>query len=168
MNHVILIGFMGCGKSSVGKALANAMGIPFVDTDGMIEEQAGRKINDIFREDGEEYFRELETSVLKQLLSAQERKVIAVGGGLPVREINREYLKRLGTVVYLLAKVETLTGRLEGDDTRPMLRGGELKKRIETLMDARGELYGKAADVRVETDDKDFEQIVKEIMAYVR
>ena len=70
MNHVILIGFMGCGKSSVGKALANAMGIPFVDTDGMIEEQAGRKINDIFREDGEEYFRELETSVLKQLLSA--------------------------------------------------------------------------------------------------
>ncbi len=168
MNHVILIGFMGCGKSSVGKALANAMGIPFVDTDGMIEEQAGRKINDIFREDGEEYFRELETSVLKQLLSAQERKVIAVGGGLPVREINREYLKRLGTVVYLLAKVETLTGRLEGDDTRPMLRGGELKKRIETLMDARGELYGEAADVRVETDDKDFEQIVKEIMAYVR
>ena len=165
---MILIGFMGCGKSSVGKALANAMGIPFVDTDGMIEEQAGRKINDIFREDGEEYFRELETSVLKQLLSAQERKVIAVGGGLPVREINREYLKRLGTVVYLLAKVETLTGRLEGDDTRPMLRGGELKKRIETLMDARGELYGKAADVRVETDDKDFEQIVKEIMAYVR
>lgn len=168
MNHVILIGFMGCGKSSVGKALANAMGIPFVDTDGMIEEQAGRKINDIFREDGEEYFRELETSVLKQLLSAQERKVIAVGGGLPVREINREYLKRLGTVVYLLAKVETLTGRLEGDDTRPMLRGGELKKRIETLMDARGELYGEAADVCVETDDKDFEQIVKEIMAYVR
>lgn len=168
MNHVILIGFMGCGKSSVGKALANAMGIPFVDTDGMIEEQAGRKINDIFREDGEEYFRELETFVLKQLLSAQERKVIAVGGGLPVREINREYLKRLGTVVYLLAKVETLTGRLEGDDTRPMLRGGELKKRIETLMDARGELYGEAADVRVETDDKDFEQIVKEIMAYVR
>lgn len=168
MNHVILIGFMGCGKSSVGKALANAMGIPFVDTDGMIEEQAGRKINDIFREDGEEYFRELETSVLKQLLSAQERKVIAVGGGLPVREINREYLKRLGTVVYLLAKVETLTRRLEGDDTRPMLRGGELKKRIETLMDARGELYGEAADVRVETDDKDFEQIVKEIMAYVR
>lgn len=168
MNHVILIGFMGCGKSSVGKALADAMGIPFVDTDGMIEEQAGRKINDIFREDGEEYFRELETSVLKQLLSAQERKVIAVGGGLPVREINREYLKRLGTVVYLLAKVETLTGRLEGDDTRPMLRGGELKKRIETLMDARGELYGEAADVRVETDDKDFEQIVKEIMAYVR
>lgn len=168
MNHVILIGFMGCGKSSVGKALADAMGIPFVDTDGMIEEQAGRKINDIFREDGEEYFRELETSVLKQLLSAQERKVIAVGGGLPVREINREYLKRLGTVVYLLAKVETLTGRLEGDDTRPMLRGGELKKRIETLMDARGELYGEAADVCVETDDKDFEQIVKEIMAYVR
>ncbi len=168
MNHVILIGFMGCGKSSVGKALADAMGIPFVDTDGMIEEQAGRKINDIFREDGEEYFRELETSVLKQLLSAQERKVIAVGGGLPVREINREYLKRLGTVVYLLAKVETLTGRLEGDNTRPMLRGGELKKRIETLMDARGELYGEAADVCVETDDKDFEQIVKEIMAYVR
>ena len=168
MNHVILIGFMGCGKSSVGKALADAMGIPFVDTDGMIEEQAGRKINDIFREDGEEYFRELETSVLKQLLSAQERKVIAVGGGLPVREINREYLKRLGTVVYLLAKVETLTVRLEGDNTRPMLRGGELKKRIETLMDARGELYGEAADVCVETDDKDFEQIVKEIMAYVR
>lgn len=166
MNHVILIGFMGCGKSSVGKALADVLHVPFVDTDALIEEQEGRKITDIFRESGEEYFRELETSVLRRLLQAEERQVIAVGGGLPVRPVNQEYLKRLGTVVYLLAQPDTLAARLAGDDTRPMLQGGELKKRIRELMDAREEIYDRAADVRVATDGKDFEEIVKEITRY--
>ncbi len=166
MNHVILIGFMGCGKSSVGKALADALHEQFVDTDVLIEEQEGRKISDIFRESGEEYFRELETLVLRQLLRSEERQIIAVGGGLPVRPVNQKYLKQLGTVVYLMAQPDTLAARLQGDDTRPMLQGGELKRRIRELMDAREEIYDGLADVRVVTDGKDFAEIVKEIARY--
>lgn len=167
MNHVILIGFMGCGKSSVGKALAKKMNIAFVDTDAMIEEQTHRKIKDIFRESGEAYFRELETSALKQLLDTEDRRVIAVGGGLPVRPVNREYLKKLGTTVYLLAKPETLVKRLEGDDTRPLLQGGELRQRIDKLMNEREEIYLSVADMQVTTDDKDIQKIAEEVIRNV-
>lgn len=167
MNHVILIGFMGCGKSSVGKELARKMEVPFVDTDEMVEEQTGRKINDIFRESGEEYFRELETLALKQLLASEGRKVIAVGGGLPVRPENREYLKRLGTTVYLLARPETLAERLENDDTRPLLQGGELMEKIHQLMSDREEIYQSAANLRIATDGKEISEIVLEVEKYV-
>lgn len=83
MNHVILIGFMGCGKSSVGKALAEALLVPFVDTDELIERRDGRLIRDIFRESGEDFFRDLETETLALLLESNERMVIAAGEGFP-------------------------------------------------------------------------------------
>lgn len=167
MNHVILIGFMGCGKSSVGKMLARELSVPFVDTDAWIEEQNGRKISDIFRESGEEYFRELETRALEQLLEDEGRKVIAVGGGLPMRPVNREYLKKLGTTVYLLAQPETLVARLQGDDTRPLLQGGELRQKIRQLMSDREDMYQSAADIRISTDGKKICEITEEIRRYV-
>lgn len=167
MNHVILIGFMGCGKSSVGKELALELDVPFIDTDAMIEKQTGRKISAIFRESGEAYFRDLETLVLKQLMDSGGRKVIAVGGGLPVRPVNREYLKRLGTTVYLLARPETLVERLEGDDTRPLLQGGELRQKIKQLMNDREEIYLAAADIQVATDGKNIYEIVQEVKRHV-
>lgn len=167
MNHVILIGFMGCGKSSVGKMLARELSVPFVDTDAWIEEQNGRKISDIFRESGEEYFRELETRALEQLLENEGRKVIAVGGGLPMRPVNREYLKKLGTTVYLLAQPETLVARLQGDDTRPLLQGGELRQKIRQLMSGREDIYQSAADIRISTDGKKICEITEEIRRYV-
>lgn len=167
MNHVILIGFMGCGKSSVGKMLARELSVPFVDTDAWIEEQNGRKISDIFRESGEEYFRELETRALEQLLEDEGRKVIAVGGGLPMRPVNREYLKKLGTTVYLPAQPETLVARLQGDDTRPLLQGGELRQKILQLMSDREDIYQSAADIRISTDGKKICEITEEIRRYV-
>lgn len=167
MNHVILIGFMGCGKSSVGKELALELDVPFIDTDAMIEKQTGRKISAIFRESGEAYFRDLETLALKQLMDSGGRKVIAVGGGLPVRPVNREYLKRLGTTVYLLARPETLVERLEGDDTRPLLQGGELRQKIKQLMNDREEIYLAAADIQVATDGKNIYEIVQEVKRHV-
>ena len=167
MNHVILIGFMGCGKSSVGKMLARELSVPFVDTDAWIEEQNGRKISDIFRESGEEHFRELETRALEQLLEDEGRKVIAVGGGLPMRPVNREYLKKLGTTVYLLAQPETLVARLQGDDTRPLLQGGELRQKILQLMSDREDIYQSAADIRISTDGKKICEITEEIRRYV-
>ena len=158
---------MGCGKSSVGKMLARELSVPFVDTDAWIEEQNGRKISDIFRESGEEYFRELETRALEQLLEDEGRKVIAVGGGLPMRPVNREYLKKPGTTVYLLAQPETLVARLQGDDTRPLLQGGELRQKILQLMSDREDIYQSAADIRISTDGKKICEITEEIRRYV-
>lgn len=163
MRHTILLGFMGAGKTSIGKKLAKETGIRFVDTDQMIEEQTGRLIRDIFAENGEEFFRNLETELLKQLQNETEPLVIAVGGGLPVREINRRYLKALGKTVYLKAEVDTLVNRLQGDTTRPKLMGGDLREKILSLMAAREEKYLDAADLVYSTDGKSLIQSVKEL-----
>lgn len=163
MNHIILIGFMGAGKTSIGKKLAKSAGLQFADTDELIEEQSGRSISDIFAEDGEEYFRNLETEMLEQLLEKQERMVIAVGGGLPVREKNRKLLKQLGTAVYLKADVETLVNRLQGDTSRPKLQGGDLRGKIVSLMEARESLYKDAAAIEYSTDGKTLDKVVEEL-----
>ncbi len=163
MNHIILIGFMGAGKTSVGKELSKALHAAFLDTDEWIERQQGKTINEIFDAYGESYFRDLETETLRQLQNMRKRCVIAVGGGLPVRPENRRILKELGTVFYLKARPETLTERLGGDATRPKLRGGDLRQKIDELMEARGEIYEDAAAREVETDGKTPEEIVKEI-----
>lgn len=164
MNHIILIGFMGAGKTTIGKKLAEELEITFVDTDEMVEEQTGRKISDIFAEDGESYFRKLETEMLCQLLKREEPCVIAVGGGLPMQPVNRPLLKELGKVVFLEAEVESLVLRLQGDTSRPKLQGGNLRERIKSLMEQRLEVYLEVADAKVATDNQGFEQIVAEII----
>lgn len=164
MNHIILIGFMGAGKTTIGKKLARKLEVQFVDTDEMVETQTGRKISDIFAEDGEAFFRNLETDMLHQLMQREERCVIAVGGGLPMQPVNRSLLKELGKVVFLEADIEALMQRLRGDTSRPNLQGGDLRERIETLMDQRLEVYLETADIRVSTDTQGFSQILQEIV----
>lgn len=164
MNHIILIGFMGAGKTTVGKKLARRLNTDFVDTDDMVEEQTGQKISDIFAEKGEPYFRRLETEMLRKLTKRQERCVIAVGGGLPMQEENRPLLKELGTVVFLEADIETLVYRLRNDTKRPKLQGGSLRERIETLMNQREAVYLETADVRVSTDTQGYGSILNEII----
>ena len=171
MNHIILIGFMGSGKSSVGKKLAKNMKLEFVDTDKMIEEKSHMLISEIFAEYGEEYFRSLETLTLRQLLDCGQRLVISVGGGLPVQPQNREYLKKLGCVVYLKAATHTLTERLKGDKSRPLLAEDpkeSLSEKIERLKSGREEIYKEVADVEITTDNKGFRKIIEEIKRNVR
>ncbi len=163
MNHIILIGFMGSGKTSVGKRLAETLHLSFLDTDEEIEKTSGMKISDIFAKYGEAYFRERETETLKNLLQDTQRKVISVGGGLPVQERNQPYLKQMGTVVFLEASEQTLLERLQGDTTRPMLKGADLRERIHTLMQERKAAYDKTADCHIQTDHKKFEEIIEEI-----
>lgn len=163
MNHIILIGFMGAGKTTIGKRLAETAGMRFADTDQLIEEQAGRAISDIFAREGETYFRDLETRLLYRLQEEEEPAVIAVGGGLPVREKNRELLRKLGTVVYLKAEVETLVNRLSGDTSRPKLQGGDLREKIISLMDAREGFYKDAAGMEYQTDHRTAEEAAEEL-----
>ncbi len=175
---VLLIGFMGSGKTTIGKRLARKMGAEFLDTDEMIVQREGRPITEIFTAEGEGYFRDLETKVLEELLVRDNRCrqennagtfagscVISVGGGLPVREVNRKLMKQLGTVVFLEASTDTLVGRLSGDRTRPMLQGAQsLQERIDSLKTARMDQYLDAAELRVTTDGKNIPAIVFEIM----
>lgn len=156
---IVLIGFMGSGKTTFGKWIAREHGYTFLDTDDMIEEGQQRSINDIFAKEGEEYFRDLETDMIKSLADRNDKVVISVGGGLPVREVNRELMRHVGKVVYLRTTVDELEKRLKGDMKRPLLAGGNVREKIISLMDKREALYLDAADIVVDTTGKRFEQI---------
>ncbi len=156
---IVLIGFMGSGKTTLGKWIAREHGYTFLDTDDMIEEEQQRSINDIFAKEGEEYFRDLETDMIRSLADRDDKVVISVGGGLPVREVNRELMRHVGKVVYLRTTVDELEKRLKGDTKRPLLAGGNVREKIISLMDKREALYLDAADIVVDTTGKRFEQI---------
>lgn len=164
-NNLILIGFMGAGKTSVGEAYAKASGRQLLDTDRLIEAEAGMSISDIFAKQGEPAFRQAETAVLERLLAETEDAVISVGGGLPLLEENRSILKQLGTVVFLRVKPETVLNRLQGDTTRPLLQGEQVEKRVQDLLAYRNPLYMEAAHQVVDVDGKSLEELVTGLLA---
>ncbi len=164
MGNIILIGFMGCGKSSIGKYMSKRRRYKLIDTDLYIEEKEGREIKEIFASDGEETFRQMETDCLRELIRMPDRRlVVAVGGGLPMREVNRELLHKLGTIVYLRTSIDTLENRLKGDNKRPLLQGGELRARIEKLFEQRESTYVALADIIVDTDNCSYAEVFNRI-----
>lgn len=163
MDNIILIGFMGCGKTSIGSKLSFRLHRNFIDTDKQIEKKQGRAISDIFREEGEVFFRQLETECLKDLLGQQNNSIIAVGGGLPLQKENRELLHRLGYLIYLQVTPDTIYKRLRSDTTRPLLQGDNPRDRIAELLNRRSSVYTATADMVMDTDGKEFEQIMDEI-----
>lgn len=167
MNHIVLIGFMGSGKTSVGMHLAEALGLPFMDMDARITEREGIPITEIFKKHGEEYFRTLETRLLSELSKSGQQMVISSGGGMPVQPQNRSYLKSIGTVVFLQTSTDILVKRLQYDKTRPVLQGGDLRERITELKRQRNPIYEQVSDVQVVTDHKSIEEIVQEIKKLV-
>lgn len=162
MKNIILIGFMGAGKTTIGQKLARRLAMDFVDTDQQIEKEQHCTIGKIFRDKGEVQFRRMETELLSRL-SGCEHTVISVGGGLPVRTENHEYLKNIGKTVYLKAEKETLVERLKGGAGRPLLQGGELEHKITELMQKRESIYERVADTVLKTDQKSPGQIVDEL-----
>lgn len=164
---IILTGFMGSGKSSLGVRLSYRMKLPLLDTDKWIEKEQGCSVAEIFSRDGEEAFRKMETRALRALLDMEGVRIISTGGGLPMREENRDLLARLGTVVFLRVRPETVCERLKGDTTRPLLRREDPEGEIRRLLAARNPLYEEAAMVTVDVDGKDYEQIMEEILRQV-
>lgn len=122
---LFLIGYMGCGKSSLGRKVARRLGVRFVDTDSVIEEREGASISDIFQYEGEEYFRRLERSVIDEVADDTADVVVSTGGGLPVWKDNMETMNRVGTTVYIRRSAEQIASRLSpyGRQKRPKLRG---------------------------------------------
>lgn len=162
-SNIVLIGFMGCGKSSVGKCFAEQYGFSFVDTDQLIEERMGCTVSEIFAAKGEPYFRDLETEVLQELVRTAKRQVIATGGGMPVRMKNQKLLRKLGMVVYLSVTPETVLARLAGDTTRPLLQKASREEEIRHLLTERKFVYQMTAHKVIAVDGKTVREIVGEI-----
>jgi shikimate dehydrogenase len=165
-NNIILTGYMGSGKTTVGKALAKEYGMTFIDTDQLIEEKAGKSVSKIFEEFGEETFRDMETALLKELrMKSISNSVISTGGGIVQRKENCELLKEIGEVIYLEADSLTLYERVKNDDTRPLLKdaGDELKDRIDTMLSKREGFYKLSADHIIDTKGKTLKEIAEEV-----
>jgi shikimate kinase len=175
-NLIYLTGFMGSGKSTIGPILANTLGFSFVDIDKEIEHETGKKITEIFSDLGEEFFREVERSILRQL-SRREGCVIALGGGTITNDVNLEIVKTTGTLIYLKVNVEQIYRRLRYKTDRPLLRPpsgpqapleeSELRARILTLLEKREPFYTQA-DLIVTTDEQRVGITVDEIVSSLR
>ncbi|MGN8630903.1 shikimate kinase [Blautia sp. HCP3S3_G3] len=163
MNHIVIIGFMGSGKTRVGKRLAQEYGLPFIDVDRVVTKKMNLTISEIFQRFGEPYYRALETLVIKELTNDKERKVISLGSGLPIQEQNQKYLKDLGTIIYLKGSLETLKKRLEAGSNNPLLEGDDREDKIKKLLKQRDPVYAKYADIEVITGVKPFEALIEEI-----
>lgn len=168
-HNIILIGFMGCGKSSVGKKLAECISYRFLDTDLMIERNQACSINQIFSSKGEAAFRDMETNLIQELHKDMSQVILSTGGGLVLREQNRRLLSDMGYIVFLKASKETTLKRLQGDATRPLLKGEELEQKVERMLESRTPIYEKTAHKIIATDHKSIEEIAHLIMeAYMK
>ena len=169
MKNIYLIGFMGAGKSTVGRILAERLGMSFVDTDEIVAVRAGRPIPEIFARFGEERFRDLEREAVAEV-SRKKGHVVALGGGAPLDERNWRLLKRTGVTVYLRESPEVLARRLAHDATRPLLSGHEgaaRTRRVEELLSAREPRYLEA-DIVVECRGRPPKEIAGEILERLR
>lgn len=160
-NKIILIGFMGTGKSSVAEALSEAMQIPNIDVDKEIVAVDGRGIPEIFVQDGEAGFRMLETKVLKQLLQLPHPAIIATGGGAVLKQENRELMVANGLVIQLSASADVIISRVSNDRGRPLLQG-DVAERVHTLLKTRANAYD-FAHLTIDTSNQSISQIVNDI-----
>ena len=163
MKNIFLIGFMGCGKSTVAAWLSGNREMEIIEMDQQIAEREGMSIPDIFAQHGETYFRDAETRLLMEI-ETEQNKVISCGGGVVLREENVDCMKRSGVIVLLTAQPETILERVRDDDDRPLLRGNKNVEFIRDMMEKRREKYEAAADIVIRTDNKTIETICNEIM----
>ncbi len=157
MHNLALIGFMGTGKSVVGQFAAAQLGFPFVDTDALVESHAGRKIADIFRDEGELAFRERERAAVLEL-AARPRAVIATGGGLVTYRDNLELLKSQSLVVCLWASPETIFERVRHHNHRPLLHDSDPLAKIRSLLAVREPFY-RQADILINTEFRSVREV---------
>jgi len=163
---IYLIGFMGVGKSTIAKQLSKQLNISFLDTDQKIEDQEKKSISNIFKINGEIYFRKLETKLLYQL---NNKQVIACGGGLPLFNNNMEYIKKTGVSIYLKASSDFLFSRLKNEKNRPLISKfdkHELQQFICDQLTEREKIYSKAT-YKISVDGKTNEEILGEIHSLI-
>lgn len=161
--NIVLIGFMGSGKTTIADYLGSLFDMEVVEMDQLIADREGMSISDIFKVYGEEYFRNLETNLLIEIQS-KHNVVLSCGGGTPMREQNVKEMKKNGRVVLLTATPETVYERVKNSHDRPILEGNKNVEYIAELMEKRREKYEAAADIIIYTDNKSKEKICKELV----
>lgn len=159
-DNIILIGFMGTGKTSVGKRLAKHLGWEFVDTDLAIEEISNMSVSEIFRKHGETRFRSEET-VLVRRLQGQKKMVIATGGGTPLNSDNWKVLSQMGMTIALYAPIDVILERIGNKNDRPLLKAG--RDEVELLLSARQPIYNQA-DIIIDTTELTIDEVVDVIL----
>lgn len=165
--QIALVGMMGVGKTAVGQEIARQLGVAFTDTDAEIERAATMSIPEIFARDGEAFFRDRESVVLRRLLEGP-RGVISTGGGAWIQPQNRTLIRAAGIAVWLDATLETLWARVRQRPTRPLLLTENPRATLETLLEARRPVYARA-DLRVPTDsESDIETTARRVIAAIR
>ena len=162
-DNIVLIGYMGAGKSTVGKSLAETLGMDFIDTDEYIVEKENMTIPEIFAEKGESGFRDIETEAVRYLRENCCNTVISTGGGAVLRDENAMLLKETGKVFYLYATPEETFNRVKGDTGRPLLDSEseeKLKEKIVKMLEVRYHAYMRTADHRIDTDGRTVKELV--------
>ena len=166
--NIVLIGFMGTGKSRVGKELSIRLGRTFIETDNLIVERGGKPITEIFKQDGEKVFRRLEREIIEDV-STRKNAVISCGGGVVLNASNVENLKRSSVFFLLTASSEVILDRITKDgESRPLLNVQDRMKKIENLMGFRQPFYLKAADHVINTTDLEIDQVVDNILNFLK
>lgn len=166
-NNIVLIGFMGCGKSTISKAMRKIFSMDVIEMDEVISDQEGMTIAEIFEIHGEQYFRDAETQLLKDL-QKQNNVIISCGGGTALREVNVAEMKKNGKVVLLTASPETIYERVKNSHERPLLENNKNVEFIAEMMNKRRAKYEAAADIVIHTDNKSAFEICEEIIARVQ
>ena len=161
--NIVLVGFMGVGKSTVSAALAARTGAQEIDTDAALVAQQGMSISEMFARHGEPWFRQKETELCLSL-AEPAGKIISCGGGVVMRQQNVQALRRGGVIVLLTARPETILKRVGENDDRPLLRGRKTVEGVQQLLDSRLPAYRAAADLCVATDGKTVDEICTEIL----
>jgi shikimate kinase len=165
--NLFLVGMMGAGKTTLGRALAQRLGREFADTDRVLVERTGVAVSTIFEIEGEEGFRKREAAVLAEL-AEREGFVIATGGGAVLLEENRALMRRRGTVIYLRARLESLWERTRHDSNRPLLRTPNPRARLDELLTTREPLYREVAHVVVDTGAQSAASLANKVIAALR
>ena len=161
--NIYLIGMMGSGKSTVGKTLSEKMHKPFIDLDSEIEKGTGKNISEIFDIDGEEQFRKMENKQLKQY----SESIVACGGGIVLKDENREFINENGVTILLTASMEELSHRLSDSGNRPLLADDNTEEALTKLWMERQIDYLETANFTIETDGKNPEELTEEILLHI-
>lgn len=162
MKNIVLTGFMGTGKSGIGRILSKKLSYTLIDSDAEIEKEQKMSITDIFRQHGEATFRDIESDVIKRL-SEMANVVISTGGGVVLRESNIENLRKNGVIVCLTASAETILRRVEHSNDRPLLQVDNPLQKIKEMLSSR-EQYYRNADITISTEGKSPKEIASEIL----
>ncbi len=164
--NIILTGFMGVGKTSIGTQLAKDLGYRFVDTDTLIESDQNMPITKIFAKFGEPYFREVEAKIIREVM-ARENQVVSTGGGAVIWDMNREAFKHAGFVVCLTARPEVIFERIKRETHRPLLQTADPLAKIKELLAGREKFYAQA-DFTIDTSEKSVDNVISEIKERIK